>query len=726
MKKDWRNYEAPLDCGGRAKRRHRFWDDVHAYESGIALRLPPQSKQHHSMNTPPFLVLAALLFWGWQTNHLLLGIIAGLLLESSRVVKMRWSLTQADFNRLWNVCSVLFLGWAVFLFINENTVSFNDFFVNAGRRPEAMRQAGKSALIWFQWFPMIFLPFVLAQAFNEKSEVGLATFSWWLRKQEKLNPNSTLPREGINVAFACVALTLLSASAATMHGQFFYFGLATLIGWALLSVRGKRYSLAVWCALFVAIAFSGYGGHTGLFRLQKKLEEMNVTWFSRFAAAGMNDKEARTRIGSIGHLKNSDRIVLRLRTDGSAPPALLRETSFNAYRRITWTVGKSEFAGVFSENDQTTWKLLPRKLARKDLSIAGYFRGGEGLLPLPRGAAELSDLSVGGVATNQFGGAKITGGPGLAVFNTRYDEQGATIDTKWTTEDLRTYEGIEPAIGQVARELGLRPGMPAQEAMRIVANFFADKFQYSAYLTRAHAATTNETALARFLLHTRSGHCEYFATATALLLRHAGVPTRYAVGYSVQEGSGKKYVVRDRHAHAWALVYHNDAWQDFDTTPASWNAIESGHSSWLQPVKDFFSGLWFQFSKFRWGKTEWRKYFMWAPVPLLIIVVVRFFFGKQWKKVRARKKERDVMRLRPGSDSDFYLVEKYFTARGLERQPGEPWPVWLRRLEQHESAAAGLHRALVLHQRHRFDPRGLNEAERDELRGEVSRWMKGR
>jgi len=174
------------------------------------------------------------------------------------------------------------------------------------------------------------------------------------------------------------------------------------------------------------------------------------------------------------------------------------------------------------------------------------------------------------------------------------------------------------------------------------------------------------------------------------------------------------------------LGYDNDAWHDFDTTPGSGNAIESEHSSWLQPVKDFFSDLWFQFSKFRWGKTEWRKYFMWAPVPLLIVVIVRFFFGKQWKKVRAKKRERERRQLLPGSDSDFYLVEKYFAARGLERRAGENWSDWLRRLEQHESIAAGLHRALVLHQRHRFDPRGLNETERAELRAQVTEWMSRR
>src|SRR5439155_1389676 len=69
-----------------------------------------------------------------------------------------------------------------------------------------------------------------------------------------------------------------------------------------------------------------------------------------------------------------------------------------------------------------------------------------------------------------------------------------------------------------------------------------------------------------------SGHCEYFATATVLLLRAAGVPARYATGYSVQEWSRleRRYVVRARHAHSWALVWADGAWRDLDTTPPLW------------------------------------------------------------------------------------------------------------------------------------------------------------
>src|SRR5687768_2811458 len=220
------------------------------------------------MNTPPLLMAATLLFWGWQTGHVVLGILAGAILESARVIKVRWSLFQADFNRLWNVCVVLFLGVGVFLLINEGTISFNDFFVNAGRRPEAIRQAGKSALVWFQWLPMIFLPFMVAQAFNEHDKVGMATFSWWLRRQEKQNPHSDLPRDGVHVAFPYLALCLLAASATTKRSEFFYVGIALLVGWSLWPLRTTRHSMAAWCVLFLIIAVAGYGGHNGLFRLQ--------------------------------------------------------------------------------------------------------------------------------------------------------------------------------------------------------------------------------------------------------------------------------------------------------------------------------------------------------------------------------------------------------------------------------------------------------------------------
>jgi transglutaminase-like putative cysteine protease len=76
-----------------------------------------------------------------------------------------------------------------------------------------------------------------------------------------------------------------------------------------------------------------------------------------------------------------------------------------------------------------------------------------------------------------------------------------------------------------------------------------------------------------FLLRTRSGHCEYFATSMAILLRLLGVPTRVANGYYSTEWDevNSTYIVRQKDAHAWVEVYLGDehGWMTFDPTPAA-------------------------------------------------------------------------------------------------------------------------------------------------------------
>ena len=57
-----------------------------------------------------------------------------------------------------------------------------------------------------------------------------------------------------------------------------------------------------------------------------------------------------------------------------------------------------------------------------------------------------------------------------------------------------------------------------------VEKFFAGKFTYSTWQGTDKLPPTNTTPLTRFLLTSRSGHCEYFATATVLLLRELEFP----------------------------------------------------------------------------------------------------------------------------------------------------------------------------------------------------------
>lgn len=96
-----------------------------------------------------------------------------------------------------------------------------------------------------------------------------------------------------------------------------------------------------------------------------------------------------------------------------------------------------------------------------------------------------------------------------------------------------------------------------------------------------------------FLFDDRRGHCEYFATATALVARSAGVPARVVAGYRVAEENavGKYWVVREKNAHAWTEVWIPEkGFVTVDATPADPLAQNAPHrSSWLRSVLDLAS-----------------------------------------------------------------------------------------------------------------------------------------
>jgi len=77
--------------------------------------------------------------------------------------------------------------------------------------------------------------------------------------------------------------------------------------------------------------------------------------------------------------------------------------------------------------------------------------------------------------------------------------------------------------------------------------------------------------LARFLLETRAGYCQQFATAFAVLARMLGMETRVSVGFlpgSTSAAAPDEYVVRGTDAHAWPEVYFQDfGWISFEPTP---------------------------------------------------------------------------------------------------------------------------------------------------------------
>jgi hypothetical protein len=74
-----------------------------------------------------------------------------------------------------------------------------------------------------------------------------------------------------------------------------------------------------------------------------------------------------------------------------------------------------------------------------------------------------------------------------------------------------------------------------------------------------------------FMFDTRSGYCQHFSGAMALLLRMGGIPARVVTGFSPGGYSKSKraWIVRDTDAHSWVEAWFDDwGWVTFDPTPA--------------------------------------------------------------------------------------------------------------------------------------------------------------
>jgi hypothetical protein len=281
-------------------------------------------------------------------------------------------------------------------------------------------------------------------------------------------------------------------------------------------------------------------------------------------------------------------------------------------------------------------------------------------------------------------------------------------------------------LDQVIEEIHAA-GLSDNRKLLAVQQFFNSKFTYSTWqgpdkLIR----TNNETPISRFLLYSRSGHCEYFATATVLLLRQLHIPARYAVGYAVHEARGNGYVVRERDAHAWCLVWDSTqkTWEDFDTTPGSWVEVEGERASSWERISDFFSWFKFELAKLRWGQTAWRQYALWALVPMIGFLLYKIIFrrGRQRAKVKNNGTD-DSLNYWPGLDSEFYRLENRLAARGVPRQSGETLSDWLNRALTDPALAdlrQPMNELLLLHYRYRFDPAGLDAAGRMKLRHRTS------
>jgi transglutaminase-like putative cysteine protease len=133
---------------------------------------------------------------------------------------------------------------------------------------------------------------------------------------------------------------------------------------------------------------------------------------------------------------------------------------------------------------------------------------------------------------------------------------------------------IDPRVPQLARKVTSSATNNYDQAAAIE-HYLQSQFGYTLQLPPANV----DDPLANFLFVRKRGHCEYFASAMAVMLRTLGIPTRVITGFRTGEFNdlSGQYVVRSSDAHAWVEAYFpNYGWISFDPTPSISTANPAG------------------------------------------------------------------------------------------------------------------------------------------------------
>lgn len=629
---------------------------------------------------PSFLISAAILFWGWQTHLLPLAILLAVVMEARWLIKTRWDLNRAEWSHLTDTCTIILLGIVTAGFFREKT--------------RIMFDVGKL-------LPCIFFPLFTAQLYSLSGKVDLAALSLIARRQKK----SSIRIPPMNLFYPYLFLCLIAAGFGNRTDGTYFAGLCVLGGWAAYGFRSRQIPLYQWALLILLAAGIGFAGHTALFELQKILTGLS----SRFFEHSADPLKSITALGDIGTQKMHNTILFRA-TSGAdfSEPVLLREASYNVYRSPEWSaMGSRPTIRPATPADQALQLCTPPEGAMpKTLHIYARIRKGKDTLKLPGSTFQIDFLPKAVIETNHLGAIVVKNvEKGLIHYLATFSE-GAAAESPPDAHDLQIPDEERDAIFQFLEEYELQ-NLPPEQVVQTLETIFDTQYRY----TLEHKGKgSQKTPLANFLLDRKAGQCEYFSTATVLILRACGIPARYTVGYVAAEYSAleRQFIIRQRHGHAWTRVFLNGHWQDLDTTSPNWLAEEEAGQSPFHIFTDLGSFISFQLSRFRWSETDYMSR---LAIGLLILLILMISNRLRKQKQTGRKKTSvKAKKCRPAhstKDSGFYRLEPALVRKGYPRNPGETLIAWAERIQKADAALLNyddLRLIIDRHYRQRFAP----------------------
>ena len=156
---------------------------------------------------------------------------------------------------------------------------------------------------------------------------------------------------------------------------------------------------------------------------------------------------------------------------------------------------------------------------------------------------------------------------------------------------------LDPRITALAKQVSTSSGARnGYDEARAIETYLRDNYGYTLELKAG-----GPDPLADFLFRVRAGHCEYFATALAVMLRTRGIASRVVNGFLPGEynETAEAYTVRQSDAHSWVEAYfpQTKSWVTFDPTPPAGRTARTrtGLAGQLSKYSEALELMWFQY-----------------------------------------------------------------------------------------------------------------------------------
>ncbi|MBK6532785.1 MAG: DUF3488 domain-containing protein [Deltaproteobacteria bacterium] len=205
-------------------------------------------------------------------------------------------------------------------------------------------------------------------------------------------------------------------------------------------------------------------------------------------------------------------------------------------------------------------------------------------------------------------------GPSRPAGRRRIDERRDAFTNRY----VQLPSDLSPRVRELTQRVIADETTPLGRARAV--ERYLSRWRYTLELESGGAARPLED----FLFRTHAGHCEYFSTAMAVMLRTVGIPTRNVTGFlgGTFNRYGRFYAVRQGDAHSWVEVWDpSEGWVTFDPTPPAGEApvvrtglfaeidavVEAMRMRWRHYVVDFDLGMQAQIARKVWRFFEQRR-----------------------------------------------------------------------------------------------------------------------